>query len=165
MQDSWKLESLTRAAAYFTAPQPDLLKGLDAACRIQNMLCDLLEQIADSIPGAVDRGLCETLAAELGPLMRSIHQFEEQTLFPFAAGVQQAAETVARLRHEHIEDECFAEEVTDALHDLSHREHPENPEAIGYMLRGFFESMRRHVAFESEHFRPLLLKAPTTWIN
>ncbi len=29
-------------------------------------------------------------------------------------------------------------------------------EALGYMLRGFFEGLRRHIAFEEEHLVPLL---------
>ncbi|TFF20657.1 hemerythrin domain-containing protein [Jiella endophytica] len=29
-------------------------------------------------------------------------------------------------------------------------------EALGYMLRGFFEGLRRHIAFEEEHLLPLL---------
>ncbi|NDW04440.1 hypothetical protein GTK09_08345 [Jiella sp. 40Bstr34] len=31
-------------------------------------------------------------------------------------------------------------------------------EALGYMLRGFFEGLRRHIAFEEEHLVPLLAK-------
>lgn len=32
-------------------------------------------------------------------------------------------------------------------------------EALGYMLRGFFEGLRRHIAFEEEHLVPLLATA------
>ncbi len=32
-------------------------------------------------------------------------------------------------------------------------------EALGYMLRGFFEGLRRHIAFEEEHLVPLLAKS------
>ena len=37
---------------------------------------------------------------------------------------------------------------------------PANPaaETLGYMLRGFFEGLRRHIAFEEEHLVPLLAK-------
>ncbi|WAP67178.1 hemerythrin domain-containing protein [Jiella pelagia] len=31
-------------------------------------------------------------------------------------------------------------------------------EALGYMLRGFFEGLRRHIAFEEEHLVPLLVE-------
>lgn len=33
---------------------------------------------------------------------------------------------------------------------------PYNAEAIGFMLRGFFEGLRRHIAFEREHVLPMI---------
>ena len=33
-------------------------------------------------------------------------------------------------------------------------ENSRNPETIGYMLRGFFEGIRRHIAFVGEHSIP-----------
>jgi hemerythrin-like domain-containing protein len=60
------------------------------------------------------------------------------------------APTLERLKFEHCEDECFAEELTDALLKLGSGERV-NMEAVGYMLRGFFEGIRRHIAFEREH--------------
>jgi hypothetical protein len=61
---------------------------------------------------------------------------------------------VERLRAEHIEDECFAGELTEALLVLGRDGSVDNPEALGFMLRGFFEAQRRHVAFEREHVLP-----------
>lgn len=164
MRNSWTIDTLNDAVDYFSAPQPDLLKGLQNAEQVQKLLCDLLEHIADSIPASVDARLCIVLANQLGPIIRSIHRFEEKALFPFSSGFDLSGKTVARLKHEHLEDECFAEELTDALLELS-KSTPTNPEATGYMLRGFFESVRRHAAFETEHLRPLLLTAPTSWAN
>jgi hypothetical protein len=63
--------------------------------------------------------------------------------------------TLNRLRFEHCEDECFAEELTEALNALGTGNPDVNIEAIGYMLRGFFEAMRRHIAFESEMLLPI----------
>jgi hemerythrin-like domain-containing protein len=63
--------------------------------------------------------------------------------------------TLDRLRFEHCEDECFAEELTEALHALGSGDQKVNIEAVGYMLRGFFEAMRRHIAFESEMLLPI----------
>ncbi len=160
MQESRNLEYLVTAAAYFGDPPDDPLEGLERAHGIQTMLCDLLEQIADSIPGDVDRGLCAKLASELGPVLKTVHRFEENALFPLVetgrADKAQIAATVERLKHEHFDDECFAEELAEALRDLSRTAEPENPDALGYMLRGFFEAMRRHVAFEREHLRQLV---------
>lgn len=61
-----------------------------------------------------------------------------------------------RLRAEHVEDECFAGEVTEILLAIGHGETVENPEAIGFMLRGLFENLRRHIAFEREHVLPMI---------
>lgn len=62
-----------------------------------------------------------------------------------------------RLLAEHVEDECFAGELTEALLLLGRNGSADNPEALGFMLRGFFEARRRHVAFEREHVLPQIV--------
>jgi hemerythrin-like domain-containing protein len=64
-----------------------------------------------------------------------------------------------RLRAEHVEDQAYAEELTEALMAIGHGAQVSNPEAVGFMLRGFFESTRRHVAFEREHVLPVIAAA------
>lgn len=160
MHDHQSLETIRRAAAYFSEPGKNPIEGLEKAFQAQLALCDLLEQIADSIPGNIDHGACSVLAGELCPLIRSIHRFEEESLYPLTQrtpdNAPQMAATIKRLKHEHFEDECFAEELVEALRELSLDKVPENPEAVGYMLRGFFEALRRHVAFEREHLEVLI---------
>lgn len=130
------------------------LRWLNAAYREQLALCDALEAIADSLPGSVNRQQCIYAAKALGPAIRSQHLCEETVLFPWlakqAGAAQSLQDTLLRLKYEHFEDECFAEELTDALLKLG-AGHPVNMEAIGYMLRGFFEGLRRHIAFERDH--------------
>ena len=58
--------------------------------------------------------------------------------------------TLERLKYEHCEDECFAEELTEMLERLGAADQTVNAETAGYMLRGFFTSLRRHVGFERE---------------
>lgn len=120
----------------------------------QLALCDVLEQIADSLPGNIDSLKCQEAAKSLNPLIKGVHTYEETVLFPWlesSADTQLALrETLHRLKFEHCEDACFAEELTDTLMRLSRGERV-NMEATGYMLRGFFESLRRHIAFEREH--------------
>lgn len=123
-------------------------------------LCDLLEEVADSLPSSVDPVKCMMIASELEPLIRGIHRFEEEALFP-AYGAALAARgrdalSVERLMSEHVEDECFAGELTESLLELGRGGVPSNPEALGFMLRGFFEGKRRHVAFEREHVLPMI---------
>jgi hemerythrin-like domain-containing protein len=119
----------------------------------QLRLCSELEAIADSLPSNINRQKCIYAAKALGPLIKGLHHYEENVLFPAieAAQVTDLEKTLARLRFEHVEDECFAEELTERLLQIGAGNAEVNMEAIGYMLRGFFEAMRRHIAFEREH--------------
>ncbi|WP_245408845.1 hemerythrin domain-containing protein [Rhizobium wuzhouense] len=120
----------------------------------QLALCQELEDIADSLPASVNRQKCIYAAKALGPLIKGIHHYEETVLFPHLQARPEANDhlstTLERLKFEHCEDECFAEELTDALLRLGSGA-AVNMEAVGYMLRGFFEGLRRHIAFEREH--------------
>jgi hemerythrin-like domain-containing protein len=131
------------------------IAALRKAHKEQLLLCDRLEEIADSLPDSVNRQKCIYAARALGPMIRGVHRFEEDVVFPMIAERLSSHEdieaTLSRLRFEHCEDECFAEELTEALHALGAGRDEINIEATGYMLRGFFEAMRRHIAFESEH--------------
>lgn len=130
---------------------PDLQ---DAFTRQMN-LCDLLENIADSLPARLDRQQCLHVARMIGPLMKQAHAAEEALLFPQVATRHNDGENVVeKLRLEHIEDECFAEEVQYELLRMGQGQPLMAPEATGYMLRGFFEGVRRHIRHELE-----LLKA------
>ncbi|MEJ6784194.1 hemerythrin domain-containing protein [Aminobacter sp. Piv2-1] len=119
------------------------------------ILCDRLEAIADSLPGGLDRRECLLAARALGPEMIKVHRFEEQHVYPhFVARLLQSAEarkTIARLKSEHCEDEGYAAELRDALRATARRGRAENPETLGFMLRGFFGALRRHIAFERDH--------------
>jgi len=119
-------------------------------------LCDMLEDIADALPSRVDRLQCLKVASSLVPLLRECHRFEEEIVFPALARLPGRETVVARLKTEHVEDDCAAEELSEALLAHGHGEPIENPEAFGYMLRALFGSMRRHIAFERE----LLLPSP-----
>lgn len=125
-------------------------------------LCDELEAIADSLPLYVDRFTCLNVASQLLPALRQSHRYEEQVLFPaFERGEEsnvQIRRSVQRLRAEHIYDEGAAEEITDALMWIGRGGDIANPEALGFMLRAFFDTVRRHIAFEREHLFPTLGK-------
>tara|TARA_R110002020_G_scaffold364263_2_gene576580 strand:+ start:1201 stop:1707 length:507 start_codon:yes stop_codon:yes gene_type:complete len=157
---------MTDDATIRLAPGENPISALRKAHREKLMLCDRLEEIADSLPDSVNRQKCIYAARALGPMIRGVHRFEEDVVFPMIAqwfkGDAKVDATLERLRFEHCEDECFAEELTEALHDLGAGKPDVNIEAIGYMLRGFFEAMRRHIAFESEY---LLSKENLTAVN
>ena len=130
------------------------LDWLKKAHDAQLTLCTALEEIADSLPANINRQKCIYAAKSLIPLINGIHRYEEEALFPMLAtkesGDMTLAESIARLKFEHVEDECFAEELTDTLNRLGSGDATVNAEAAGYMLRGFFESIRRHIAFEQQ---------------
>ena len=137
-----------------SASPGDLLRR---AHEVKRDLCSALEQIADALPDGVDRMRCLRLANVLAPALRDIHVCEEMTVFPayvVASGEERDSQTLRRLRAEHVEDQCFADEVTEVLMAIGHGDHIRNAEATGFMLRGLFETMRRHMAFESEHLLP-----------
>ncbi len=115
-------------------------------------LCSGLEIVADSLPHATTPRMCLTLAASLEPLVERTHRLEENLLFPLleASKNPQWGPTLARLRAEHPADLSAAAEVSEALHDLGHGRSALSPDAMGYLLRSFFESMRRHVQSERE---------------
>jgi hemerythrin-like domain-containing protein len=120
-------------------------------------LCNAMEAIADQLPGNVDRLECLAIASTLVPLLRECHRFEEENVFPAFARHPGSETIVARLRAEHLEDDCAAEDLSEMLMAHGHGRPIENPEAFGYMLRALFESMRRHIAFERDHVLPALL--------
>lgn len=130
------------------------LDWLRKAHHAQLTLCAALEEIADSLPANINRQKCIYAAKSLIPLINGIHRYEEEALFPMLetkeSGNRELTESIARLKFEHVEDECFAEELTDTLNRLGSGDGTVNAEAAGYMLRGFFESIRRHIAFEQQ---------------
>jgi len=125
--------------------------GLEQRHGVKLGLCDRLEAIADSLPDRIDRHACLAIAAELLPAMREAQGYEEGLLFPVFALSPRAGSSIGRLRTQHVEDEAAAEELTEVLLKLGHGAPADNPEALGFMLRAFFEAMRRHIAFEREH--------------
>ncbi|QIG50522.1 hemerythrin domain-containing protein [Nordella sp. HKS 07] len=114
-------------------------------------LCAALEAIADDLPARVDRLKCLTIASTLVPLLRACHRLEEEAIFPAFIAERGEARVIARLTAEHLEDDSAAEDLTEMLLAIGHGAAVSNPEAFGYMLRAFFEAMRRHIAFERDH--------------
>lgn len=133
---------------------------LQANLNAQFELCQNLEEFADKLPHNVDLQKCLSLARAISPVLKQAHDYEEHMLFPqlrdwFSDNVQLMA-TLERLRFEHWEDESFADELKEGLVSLARGDESEMTASLPYMLRGFFESVRRHAAFEREHILPIL---------
>lgn len=129
----------------------------------QQALSQLLESMADALPGGLMSQQCLQLARSLYPMMRRMHAFEENDLFPvlmdLPAKPDSLPDSLERLRFEHMEDESYATEVCDALTEYVALPTPEKASVLSYMLRGFFDNLSRHIAFEREHLLPLLRSA------
>ncbi|OJF92762.1 hypothetical protein AX760_04635 [Pararhizobium antarcticum] len=120
-------------------------------------LCQALEDIADRLPAATDALVCLSMASRLLPLLRRAHAYEEAVIFPaYEKLVVSASLSTDRLRAEHISDQCFAADLTDMLLKIGHGAPVDQAETFGFMLRGFFDGLRRHVAFENEHIVPAI---------
>lgn len=131
-----------------------LLESCHRIWHQQRQVCDALEMIADSLPDNVDRGLCLQTARMLPTLIAGAHELEETSLFTALESADMGdfdpQPTLNRLRVEHAGDECFAEELAEVLMSLGRGAPTHSAEATGYMLRGFFEALRRHIAIEEE---------------
>ncbi len=125
----------------------------------QEAVCTALEEIADTLPDDIDPQRCLHLAMSLVPLIHAAHRFEEEVLFSALKGSgkqdEQLENIFDRLHGEHYEDESFAEEVAECLREIASGAKL-NFEKAGYMMRGFFEGLRRHIAFERDHLLPML---------
>ncbi len=122
-------------------------------------ICQELEDIADGLPAAVDALSCLSVATKLLPVLRRAHEYEEKVIFPAyekLAVPPGPSASMDRLRAEHISDEYFAADLTAILLTIGHGGPVDHAETFGFMLRGFFDGLRRHVAFEDEHIVPAI---------
>ncbi len=131
--------------------------------KVMLQLCTKLEKIADSLPNISNIQECLVICRDLFPIIKSAHNFEEKVLFPILHDKQQEdgglKKNLERLRYEHWEDESFAEEISDVFNAYINEPIQSDAEKLAYMLRGFFEGVRRHIAFETEYLLPMLNKA------
>jgi hypothetical protein len=125
-------------------------------------ICQRLEAIADGLPENVDRADCMELSRTIYPTIINAHHFEEKVVFPLLRRTSPdpaIADTLERLRFEHWEDESFAAELQESLCGFVNGRERDRIETLAWMLRGFFEGLRRHIAFEREHMMPMLSQA------
>jgi iron-sulfur cluster repair protein YtfE (RIC family) len=129
---------------------------LDAQARV----CDELEDLADRLPDSVDSQSCLRTAQQLLPIVKTAHDFEDNILFPLLETqtryMAEMQNTIERLRFEHWGDQEFAEDVRHALREFVRQREKANIDSLAWMLRGFFEGMRRHIAFDREYLLPIV---------
>ena len=137
----------------------DWVQILEDYMNLQLVLCSKLESIADSLPVLSETNSAYEASQSLVTLLRTVHKFEEGTVFPqlqkHVAARKDLDVTINRLKNEHVGDEDFAEDVSAALTKYLYKQDHQQAESLGWMLRGLFENLRRHIAFEREHILPL----------
>lgn len=128
-------------------------------------LCDVLESIADALPHTADTSLATIAVRILRNGLPEHVALEEGHLFPLLrrrnAGDQSCQKILLQLEHEHGSDEAFAYEIADELEQIAEAKAPKNAEMLGYMLRGFFVSLRRHIRWENATVIPLARRTLT----
>ncbi len=127
-----------------------------------DVLCRDLEAIADGLPASIDVQASLVIARNILPVINAAHKFEEEHVFPILLEAARNSATmkdeIERLKSEHWVDEDYGEEVFLALKDYAAHQNPSRAETLSWMLRGFFESMRRHIAYEHAVILPVIRK-------
>ena len=153
-------------------PRPDLRNSAGPACRtpdpigliaeehaLQRELCDLLEAIADGLPHSFDKALSVIAVSILEGSVPRHMRLEEEALFPVlrdrVASDDPLHAALACLEEEHERDGAALVELTDALKTAAQQGSVKNPDMLGYMLRGYFDSQRRHIAWEDRVVLPV----------
>ncbi|MEZ5843923.1 MAG: hemerythrin domain-containing protein [Hyphomicrobiaceae bacterium] len=136
---------------------------IDHACQLG--FCDMLERIADDLPEIIDRPAARASVSVLRAGMPGHARLEEEILFPLLRRRADAAPELpaflAQLEQEHANDHEFAHEIADELDALIEAGRARNGDMLGYMLRGYFTSQRRHIEWENATIVPLARRVLT----
>lgn len=130
--------------------------AFDDCLAAQESLCRALEELADSLPERLDTRQALDLAEELRSVLARAHRVEEDWVLPrlsasSAGTLAHWPAVMARLRAEHAENEDYADELTEALAGFWARPVARaEAERLGYLLRGLFMGLRRHVAHDRD---------------
>jgi len=143
----------------------DLLLKFDSIRDELLVLCESIEAFADTLGGTPDWRVGALLAEQMQHLVQQSRLFDDTQLFPFLIRVAETnsalLRSVGHLKVEYIEDYDVAHEVTEMLNEFSGGTPRLSQDAIGYLLRGYFVSMRRHLAFKTDVLaRALDLNSP-----
>ena len=123
-------------------------------------LCLQLEDVAEDITtGATTAFAYQVRAKAIPSLLSEAHFLEETVLFPdfgHHAGSGFATVVIERLKAEHRCDRLSAEELATTLQAVSEGRCRLAADTVAYMIRGFLESLRRHILSENLMLEALL---------
>lgn len=142
-----------------TCQTPDPIELIAEEHALQRELCDLLEAIADGLPHSFNTGLAAIAVSILEGSVPRHMRLEEEALFPVlrdrVASEDPLHAALACLEEEHERDGASLVELTDGLKTAAQQGSVKNPDMLGYMLRGYFDSQRRHIAWEDRVVLPV----------
>lgn len=147
------LDAAEKTSLFQRPPGPDVIRDdpfgyLAYDHSAQRALADLLESLADSLPDCVNRAAAALAASMLRTAYPRHCAAEDAALFPVLERVCAEEVTLKAMRQaarEHEDTAGQAIELAEALDALAASGRPENPESLGFMLRGFFDGLRRHL--------------------
>ncbi len=138
---------------------PDPIGLIAEEHALQRELCDLLEALADGLPHCFDKALAVIAVSILEGSVPRHMRLEEEALFPLlrerVANEDPLHAAIACLEEEHERDAAALLELSDALKTAASEGLVANPDMMGYMLRGYFEGQRRHIAWEDRVVLPV----------
>ena len=148
---------MTASSSSLSAPD---VRRLEAHHRELLDLCIQLEEAAGELETSAVRTNLDALADTIPAMLAKTHEFEEQRLFPDFdrnAGSCFAAMMIEQLKAEHRCDRLGAKELSLTLKALAKGRCALGLDTIAYMIRGFQECLRRHIAAERLMIETLLV--------
>jgi hemerythrin-like domain-containing protein len=151
------MRSAASVAALCSAPDPIGIVAEEHA--LQRELCDVLEALADDLPKPPDPALVLISLDLLEQSLPSHIRFEEDAFFPLLRARLSQTDVLLHvlncLGDEHDRELGAIAEVADALRSVLESGVSGRAEMLGYLLRGFFEGQRRHMAWEDKVVLPV----------
>ena len=121
-------------------------------------LCAALEKIADGLPGTGHQARTGKVLAFLDKVFARHVFLHEKCLFPLIRSLEEKNEPIElmlrELEFEHSADRGLIVEILSAYMGRDSRN--AGLEALGYLLRSFFENYRRHSAWERTTLYPIV---------
>ncbi|WP_064697681.1 hypothetical protein [Rhizobium aegyptiacum] len=114
---------------------------------------DVLQAIADFLPCHIEESLPTLISGSLLPLLRTAHELEERLIssrLQLIVEVAEKASAEGRRRASRLFDHDAARDVVTTLETLVEGRCRLSWEAVGFQLRSFFCSTRRHIRSERE---------------
>ena len=133
----------------------DPLSGFDPSARAELAFCSALEDSANQLPEFCLRRFTKFTVALRTMPKRQEAQRMEQRLSQVAvneSNAQALSMALAMIDLEEREDADTAMELADTLDEVVDDGAVANPNALGYLMRSFFENRRRHLAWRREAF-------------